>query len=98
MMTLMMLMLMMIHMYKVTRSDKEPLTQMVRVRVAHAQNSGARQVTEEGGCVELERMWAEFNSSASATATNLNNPINEAPANSTQDILEAICARCPGIL
>ena len=96
MMTLMMMT--MIHMYKVTRSEKEPLTQMVRVRVAHAQSSGARQVSEEGGCVELEKMWAEFNSSASATATNLNNPINEAPANSTQNILEAICARCPGIL
>ena len=69
---------------------------MVRVRVAHAQNSGARQVAEEGGCVELERMWVEFNSSASAT--NLNNPVNEGPANSTQDILEVICARCPGII
>merc|ERR1712078_823725 len=78
---------------EVTRSNKEPITQMVRVRVAHAQNSGARQVTEEGGCVELERMWVEFNSTASATATNLNNPINEAPANNTQNILEAICAR-----
>ena len=94
-MTLIMTLIMM--MYKV-RSDKEPITQMVRVRVAHAQNSGARQVAEEGGCVELERMWVEFNSSASATATNLNNPVNVGPANSTQDILEAICARCPGIL
>ena len=95
-MTLMMMMIMM--MYKVRSDKQEPITQMVRVRVAHAQNSGARQVAEEGGCVELERMWVEFNSSASATATNLNNPVNVGPANSTQDILEAICARCPGIL
>ena len=78
--------------------SQEPITQMVRARVAHAQTPGARQAAEEAGCAELEKMWVEFNSSASATATNLNNPINEAPANSTQDILEAICARCPGIL
>ena len=66
---------------------------MVRARVAHAQSPGARQAAEEAGCAELEKMWVEFNSSASATATNLNNPINEGPANTTQNILETICAR-----
>ena len=71
---------------------------MVRVRVAHTQTPGARQTAGEEACAELERMWVEFNTSASATATNLNDAINEGPANSTQDILEAICARWGDII
>ena len=73
--------------------SQEPITQMVRVRVAHTQTPGPRQAAGEENCAELEKMWVDFNSSASATATNLNNPINESPANTTRDILEAICAR-----
>ena len=44
---------------------------MVRVRVAHTQTPGPRQAAGEENCAQLEKMWVEFNSSASATATNL---------------------------
>ena len=68
-----------------------PVKEMMKDRKAHVK----RQAPEGQGCQDLEKLWQDFNTSASATAQTFNDIVsnNEGPANSTTDILTAICAR-----
>ena len=68
-----------------------PVKEMMKGRKAHVK----RQSAEGQGCQDLEKLWQDFNTSASATAQTFNDVVtdNEGSANATVDILNAICAR-----